>query len=133
MGRRTPVGAGLLIVRLPDEKILLVKRSDEVTMPGYWAAPGGSVEEGEVEIEGAVREGEEELGGLPGDIRIDEEPSEWSDGVSFRFVTFLGVTSDRSWEPEINWENDDWRWFNPSRLPRLVMPGTHKAIQDLLR
>ena len=132
MGRRTPVGAGLLIVRLSDMKILLVKRSEEVTLPGVWAAPGGSVEEGEDIGDAAIREGEEELGGLPRDLRMEETPSVWED-IGFKFITFLATTGDHSWEPELNWENDDWKWVDPRRLPREIMPGTEKAVDDFLK
>jgi 8-oxo-dGTP pyrophosphatase MutT (NUDIX family) len=111
--------------------ILLVKRSNEVSMPGVWAAPGGGVEPDETEPEAVFREGDEELGGLPEDLWLEEEPSRW-DSPYVCFATFLGTTSDVRWKPHLNWENSEWKWFNPRRLPRPIMPGTQKAVEDLL-
>lgn len=125
-------GAGILIVRMADMKILLIKRSREVPLAGYWGVAGGKVEPGEIEPESAVRECQEELGGLPQDLWMDEDPSRW-DGPSVCFATFLGTTADRHWEPVLNFENDDWGWFSPRRLPTPWMPSTMKAIEDLLR
>lgn len=124
--------AGLMIVRLPEMKILFLKRSEEVSLPGHWTVPGGSVEEDEPEIEGAIREGEEEVGGLPDDLEIDETPWVWRSPYVC-FSTFLGITRNQRWEPELNWENDEWRWADVRKLPRPLMPGTREAINNLLR
>ena len=57
-------GAGLLIMR-SDGRMLLTRRSPLESRPGYWDAPGGGVEAGESHLDAALREGREELGGLP--------------------------------------------------------------------
>lgn len=130
--KRPPVGAGLLIVRTTDMKILLLRRSEMVTKSGYWAAPGGGVEAGETEKDAAIREGYEELGGLPEDLRIEEEASWYAEGPFFAFATFMATTADRNWTPRINPEHDQWGWFDPRKLPSPIMPGTQKVVKEAL-
>jgi 8-oxo-dGTP diphosphatase len=126
-------GAGLLIVRPKDEKILLVKRAADLRSPGHWGVPGGHMEPGETEAETALREGIEELGGLPLlEVHAATEPSWHAPGPFFAFATFLAVLAEEDWEPRLNLENVDWGWFDPGRLPSPLMPGTRKALKDLL-
>lgn len=50
--------AGVL-VRV-NNKVLLCKRNNKGTLPGEWSVPGGSLEEGENPVDGAMREFYEE-------------------------------------------------------------------------
>ena len=131
--RRCPRGAGLMILREPDGKILLVRRSALVTKAGHWAFPGGGVESGETEAETALREGNEELGGLPADLVVEGEPEWYAEGPFFCFATFLAITKDREWKPRLNDENDDWTWADPRRLPTPALEGTRQALEALVR
>lgn len=127
-------GAGLLIVRPEDGRVLLVRRSRAVTKPGFWGVPGGGVESGETEEETALREGEEELGGLPR-IRMPRTEQYWhATDPFFSFVIFHAemLPGQRRWRPELNPENDRWGWFPPDALPSPLMPGTREAVLDLL-
>lgn len=132
-GNGREYGAGLLIYDQATEKILLLRRSQDSTFPGYWDFAGGHVEPGENVFEGAVREGEEELGGLPG-LNIDFKPVWTQPGPNFAFASFLAYLEPSSevWEPSINNEHDDWGWFDPSDLPSQVLPGVLQAIEMLL-
>ena len=51
----------IAIIEFPDKKILLIKRGTPV-FRGYWALPGGKVEDGETVEEAVVREVKEETG-----------------------------------------------------------------------
>ncbi|WP_370326742.1 NUDIX domain-containing protein [Euzebya sp.] len=66
-GTTGPHGAAglLLTAEGPEPRMLLVLRSAAVTHPHTWSVPAGSLASGEHPIEGAIREAEEELGGLP--------------------------------------------------------------------
>jgi len=60
--RRGARGAGILVAARETGRVLLLKRSSEVTEPGVWGVPGGKVDRGESERSAAVRELEEETG-----------------------------------------------------------------------
>ena len=47
---------------LADQKVLAVRRSEDMPLAGYWEFPGGKVEEGESPESCIVREIAEELG-----------------------------------------------------------------------
>ena len=55
-------GFGVVAVICREERLLLIRRSQIVTAPGYVCFAGGGVEDGESEEEALVREMHEELG-----------------------------------------------------------------------
>lgn len=133
-GDRRSYGAGIMIYDPAQDKILLMKRAGDGSYSGYWDFAGGHVEAGENVFEGAVREGEEELGGLPG-LNIDFNPVWTQPGPNFAFASFLGYLepSQNGWEPDINFEHDEWGWFSPDELPHPMLPGARDAIGLLMR
>jgi len=123
-------GAGLLIVRPSDGKILLTRRSRTQSSPGYWDFAGGHVESGETEIQAAIREGREELGGLPA-LKIDAEPVWWAPNPFFAFAIFQAQmdASGEGWKPVLNPEHDQYGWFSPEDLPMPSLPGVHAGVR----
>lgn len=97
--------AGLLI-RDPDGRILLLRRSDT----GAWALPGGHIEKGESAWEAAVRETEEETG-YPGPYKNLRFLFKHERG----FYTFE-VEVPRAFQPKLNSEHTDFVWAS-SKLP----------------
>lgn len=99
-------------------KVLLLLRSSEVNEPGTWGISGGALHAGDKTFEGAVRETVEELGTLPehevfGDVKFHGRGG-------FVFTTFLARVAPEvaaTWEPDLNWENDDAQWFPVDELP----------------
>ena len=51
------VGAAII----KEEKVLVMQRSNQMTLPGMWEFPGGKVEANETEQEALIREIKEEL------------------------------------------------------------------------
>ncbi len=58
---KSPSLAADIIIRYPDNQIVLVKRKYK-PFEGHWALPGGGVEIGETVEQAAVREAKEETG-----------------------------------------------------------------------
>lgn len=131
--------AGLIIKR-PDGKILMLRRSGAV-MGGGWGVPGGRIDHGDTAQSTVESEADQEMGGLPagsfsgrkyvfrlplveGDYYIvDDEGSTVSveqDGEEeFTYTTLEYLTTEEDWEPELNWEHDDFGWFTPQEAMKL--------------
>jgi 8-oxo-dGTP pyrophosphatase MutT (NUDIX family) len=123
-------GAGLLIYRLSDRRILMTRRSPGETSPGSWDFAGGSVEPGETYLQAALREGREELGSLPG-LFVDSEPFWWAPDPFFAFAIFLAQmdASGEGWEPVLNDEHDMYGWFEPQEIPKPALPGVTAGMR----
>ena len=105
----------LIFVRRGDEW-LVVHRAPE--QGGYWHSVAGGVEQGETAAQAAVRELEEETGLATGVVDVgapfsyvpeDWEPSSRGEGGSVNVECFL-AEAPGDWEPELDWEHDDYRW-----------------------
>ncbi len=57
-----PIRRGVVAVIVNDDRLLVIRRSQEVVAPGAFCFPGGGIESGESESAALVREIEEELG-----------------------------------------------------------------------
>lgn len=126
-------GAGLLLVD-PSGRVLLARRSEEVSSPGTWASPGGHVEPGESPDAAAVREFEEEMGTRP----VFRPAVVLQTGDDPQYFTLVGIVSCREAERlsrdiRLNWENDGAVWAHLSRPPRPLHPALALAWPLLVR
>jgi ADP-ribose pyrophosphatase YjhB (NUDIX family) len=94
-------------------RVLLGRRAAE-PRAGYWDLPGGFVHEGELPLDGMLREVEEETGRVP-------EPLEflgmWNEPYFDRIV--LCLTWLARLDPDVQPADDlaELRWFSPDELP----------------
>lgn len=101
-------------------RVLILKRSQDVrTNKGKWAGCSGYVEPGEVPVETAYKELEEEVSAMPDQVRLVREAPP---------LTFLDAEHDTKWvvhpflfddlgvEVEMDWEHTDFRWIEPEEL-----------------
>lgn len=108
------------IVVFPDERILLIKRRTPV-FKGYWALPGGKIDEGETPEEAVVREIKEETGLT---VKIVEKIGEYDergiqDGIEYDYHATCFYVSPI--EGEINPQKGEVkmiRLFHPKSLPK---------------
>lgn len=133
------VASGILFQHETDHKVCLFLRSG-VMQSGTWGIPGGKVDYSEDPKDSAIREVEEEIGGLPDGYFSDrkyiyETPLNTGDYISgdedggpdenryaksgdvFRYITYLYIVKESDWRPELNWEHKRVEWFGIDELP----------------
>ena len=112
------LSTGLMVVR--DGKVLVVKRAEHDTLPGMWELPGGSVDEGETIIDGAVRELFEETGLRVKDFLAEFEGMDYvsSKNINVRQINYLVdvYESEIKLDPE---EHSDYRFIDLTDLDTL--------------
>ena len=124
-------GAGIIILCPKTGRILLGLRSSEVMEPHTWGGFGGRIDEGEDPLEAALREVSEELG-IDLDMLASAEHVWTYEQPDFRYTNFL-ATVDEEFIPDLNWENDDFGWFQISRLPEPLHYGFEALLPHLRR
>jgi 8-oxo-dGTP pyrophosphatase MutT (NUDIX family) len=137
-------------LRRPEEVFVFVRRGDEFLVlcrsphkGAYWHGVAGALEPGETFAEAAVRELREETGldakpvevASPYAYSLDEQP-EFRDSVppgteEIVVRTFL-VDAPSGWEPELDWEHDDYRWCTVAEaLELLHWPEPREVLRSL--
>ena len=120
------MAAGLLLVE-PGGRVLLLKRSESIPLPGLWVTPGGGVEPGETRYQGALRETWEEAGYDASGLAVDEH-YRTPTTTGAKFHTFV-VPVAQAFEPVLNWESQDWAWVRPhAALGMDLHPGVRLVV-----
>lgn len=117
--------AGLLILA-PDGRILFLKRSDTSDHAGEWCFVGGGIEGKETPEQAAMREAEEEIGGVPDGVLAEELLTLELNGVEF--TTFVVRVKD-AFEPVLNEEHTAFEWAKPADAPQPLHPGCVVALK----
>ena len=124
-GPEPHVGVSCLVMK--GDRFLLVKRAN-VSKSGYWKAPGGYMQFGEMPEQTAIREVKEETGlnisnptfrCITDDVFEDEQK---------QFITIWMVAQYNGGEPEVKApdEESEVRWFTWDSLPSpLYLPFQH--------
>jgi 8-oxo-dGTP pyrophosphatase MutT (NUDIX family) len=139
-------GAGILYLA-PDNKVLFLKRGAGGDYPGFWAFPGGQLEEGETLEECAVRESREEIGTvLPGPrellarsisqgepLSTELLPGQAAPGEQVDFTTFLQriKAEDAGTNLSIDGEHVGVAWAPADQPPEPLHPGCRIALAKL--
>ena len=108
-----------------DGKVLVLKRADFMRKrPSEWDLPGGTVEPGESETEGVVREVSEEAG-----IRISNPEMILSKGGHWKgedhHFTYFRTDFDGS-EIRLSEEHTDFEWHHPLVAAAMVAFTPHR-------
>ena len=129
-----------IIVRC-DNKVLLCKRNSQTTLPGFWSCPAGSVEEGELTKDAAIREFIEETD-LPvlGDIEFAAVIKRYNrDGskVKGMFYTYLMDIKEEMFPDLENAHDGDEHtecgYFSKDELPEPMTKQFNKLIKIILK
>jgi len=132
-------GAAGLLIRTPTMPVanrppwhfLLQLRSPRSHEGGTWAIPGGALDEHETPEVGALREATEELGPLPGDLRVD---GRYTDRLTtdWTYTTIIATVAE-SFQPQLNWETTDTRWVTTAEIDHLSLhPAFATSLPRLL-
>jgi ADP-ribose pyrophosphatase YjhB (NUDIX family) len=117
------------IIRMPDRRILLVRRAIE---PGYgkWVFPGGYVDRGEEIQMAAIREAREEAGV---EVRLDHLVNIYSYAGRTPIIVVYAATWTTG-EPATDDEGLETRAFDVDTLPweELAFRSTREALRDYL-
>jgi 8-oxo-dGTP pyrophosphatase MutT (NUDIX family) len=100
------------------DRILIIKRSKtDDWKPGWWDIPGGHMEEGEIPIEGATRETDEESGLTVRNL-VQVETKQFPDIIKHFFATrdYDGEVYFRPNEKTGIVEHDDYKWVTIEQL-----------------
>lgn len=104
-------------------RILLGRRGDE-PRAGYWDLPGGFVLEGELPLDGMLREVEEETGRRPEPLGF---LGMWNEPYFDRVVLCLTWIARLDGEVAAGDDIAELRWFEPAELPWRDLAFTHYA------
>ncbi len=114
----------VFVVREADGvRVMLQKRSPMAHEGGTWSCAGGALDQGEMPFDGALREATEEVGEVPGDVRLLGDyvfnPShDWA-------YTTVVVEVDERFGRSQNFETDAVGWFTPDEVDGLA---THAGV-----
>jgi len=119
-----------------ENSILLLKRSSKVSSyKGKWAGISGSIEKGESPIDAAKREIFEETGILPTDIVLLEKGHNFKIPYKdFEWVVHPILFNSKIREVILNWENEDYGWFERGEMSGLdTVPLLLDSLDILLK
>ena len=139
MSQDKKISAGVGIMILKDNKVLLGKRHDnpdkadsELHGEGTWTMPGGKVHFGEALEEAAIREIAEETG-----IKVDQDKlkliSVTNDRVTdAHFLTIGFLCKEFEGEAKVMEPDEitEWGWFDLNNLPEKVFFPSAKILKN---
>ena len=103
------------------DRILIIKRSKtDDWKPGWWDIPGGHMEEGEIPVEGAIRETDEESGLTVRNL-VQVETKQFPDIIKHFFATrnYDGEVYLRPNHETGEIEHDEYRWVSIEQLKEI--------------
>ena len=116
----------------PEPEVLLIQRGHD-PYKGYWAIPGGMLEEEETLEEGAVRELFEETNALimPGELRLATACNRRDRVEQVVIVAFSAVTNKSGQRIMAGDDAVDVAWVPVSELPRLAANHSEIILKSL--
>jgi 8-oxo-dGTP pyrophosphatase MutT (NUDIX family) len=126
--------AGVVFVHRDEQgttRVMLQKRSALAHEGGTWSCAGGALDQGELPVEGALREATEEVGEVPGTPRVVGQyvfrpAADWA-------YTTVVVEVDRPFGESINFETDAVGWFTVDEVTALPLHAGFAAAWPHVR
>ena len=122
--------ASLVIIFNDKNEVLLLKRSQKVdSYRGLWGFPGGKREDEETSVDAAIREVKEETA-----LTIYAKELAYVFTMkreSGRNIVFY-ITNKWSGTPQVDWESDEYRWFDASVISGINIVPSPKIVFELI-
>jgi 8-oxo-dGTP diphosphatase len=113
----THISTGVAIVK--DGQILLVRRSIDDFLGGYYELPGGGVDDGETIEQAAMREVKEETGLVPSKVITTFEGFDYTTDRKPRVRQVNLIIEAKPGEVKLSSEHDDFLWANKNDLSNI--------------
>jgi 8-oxo-dGTP pyrophosphatase MutT (NUDIX family) len=121
-----PVSAGVRLLMVEDDQVLLVKHVYEP----FWYLPGGAVERYESLEEAVRREAREEAGATLHDLQLFGAYTNYERGKSDHVIVF--ISRDFNLTCEGDDEIEFCQFFPLDALPEMISPGSENRIREYL-
>jgi 8-oxo-dGTP pyrophosphatase MutT (NUDIX family) len=120
--------AGALVVSEQTGRFLIALRAKGTLQPGTWGTWGGAIDAGETALDAVIRELHEETEYTSNPI--DVLPLYvFQHETGFKYSNFL-VVVDQEFEPILNWEMQQYGWFNFGDWPDPLHFGLSQLLRD---
>ena len=127
----THISTGIAVVR--DNKILLVRRSIDDFLGGYYELPGGGVDDGETIQQAAMREVKEETGLEPSKVITTFEGFDYSTDKKPKVRQINLLIETKPGEVKLSSEHDKFLWAKEEDLNDIkITESMVNCIKDAL-
>lgn len=120
-------GAGCIVMARDTGRFLIAHRSKHVQEPNTWGTWGGAIDSSEDPQEAAMRELIEETG-FDGSVLAEFPLMVFRKG-SFAYHNYLFIV-DEEYTPELDWENQGYRWCSWGQWPTPLHFGLDGLLRD---
>ena len=132
MIRQQSIGTAIIVIN-KQKQILLGKRINCVKS-GFFGLPGGKLDKGEMVLNSAIRELNEETNLSAKKIKCLTTVKEWQDDQGCDFVHFVFLCNE--WVGKVKLMEPDrcesWKWFNVNEIPKKILPAHLAGIKSLI-
>ena len=120
--------AGALVVSEQTGRFLIAHRAKGTLQPGTWGTWGGAIDAGETALDAVIRELNEETAYAIDPIDI-LPLYVFEHATGFRYSNFLVVVA-QEFEPVLNWEMQEYGWFDFGDWPEPLHFGLDQLLRD---
>ena len=121
---------GAIIIAKSTNRILLNKRSCNVTYPNYWGFVGGKVEDFEDTVKTLYRELHEEIQLDSNLIHSLKEVNVFNSNNKFTYYSFFVFVNDE-FVPVLNSESCGYAWISFGNWPQYIHPGAYAVLNEI--
>jgi 8-oxo-dGTP diphosphatase len=122
----------VFVIRETDgPRVMVQKRSQMAHEGGTWSCAGGALDQGEMPLEGALREASEEVGDIVGTPRLIGQVL-FQPATDWAYTTVV-VEVDARFGSSINFETDAVDWCTPAEVEALPLHAGFAAAWPELK